>query len=269
MPWHVVGRLSTTFFVGLLVWTFMSWPVAATDSGVHATICGDDAPAANIEITQPNDDSIVSQPTTTFRGVVSNAAQVEAQVDGNYASTVSIGHDQADFAVDLTLTEGTHTVTFTAIAICEAADDTDSIVITYQPASEPSDGGSTPTDVGEGTVVGPTEEEVEAEPIPDRNQPGRIPIIEDLGRVVNDVARSVGLDNAFTQAEVIVGVARVTLTVVAVTTVVMAGTIAPVVAQALPNLWSGFGVPTRASRRILTWTVRVGGILLLAVAYLI
>lgn len=258
------------FGAGALLLGGFSAPVGATNNNVSAVICGGDAPGAGIDVTQPNDDSIVTQPTTTFRGTVSNATQIEVTIDGQYAATLAVGINQATFAIDLTLSEGTHTATFTANDVCLAANASDSVVVTYQVVTEPSDGSSVPTDVGDGTVIGSTGEDADTEPVSEKGWPRSIPVIgEVVDDFISDVTRKAGIDTAFKTSNPTIGTIRVGLTVVALSAVVMAGSVAPLVIQASPGLWVIFGTTRQASRRIVTWSLRAGGVLLMAVAYFI
>lgn len=275
MPWRAESIRKRLFLVGMIAATLLfthalAGPVSATDNNVSAVICGDDATGASIDVTQPNDDSIVTQPTTTFRGTVTNATQIEVKVDGQYTATLAVGFNQATFMVDLTLAEGTHTVMFTANDICLVADASDNVVITYQAATEPSDGGSVPTDVGEGTVVGAGDDETDTEQVSKNGWSRSIPVIgEPIDDLIGNIVRAAGIDDAVKGESPVVGIMRIGLTVVALSTVVMAGAIAPTVMQVSSGLWGIFGTSGRTPRRIVTWSIRIGGVLLLAIAYFI
>lgn len=240
-------------------------PVYAVDSSVGATVCGPGAPPASIDITEPNDDSVVDQASVTFRGNVGNATQIDIDVDGQYVTTLAVGSNQTTFENDLTLTEGTHTVTMTANALCGGQNDDDSVVITYQPATDPSSGGSTPTEVdGEPNVL-PADEQIKDSEIAQRIE--KLPIIGSAISVVADFVNATGLEATVSAGNVTVGVARVGLTVAALTSVVMASTLAPVAAQALPGVSEAFNVTSHRSMIYLGWIIRGVGILTMAIAY--
>src|SRR6478672_4374877 len=105
----------------------------AVDTQIGVSVCGEGAPGSRIEISQPSDDSIVDQPTTTFRGTANNTSQIEIEVDGQYTSTIAIGVGQSSFSTNISLTEGTHTVSMTANDVCGGQDAVDNVVITYTP----------------------------------------------------------------------------------------------------------------------------------------
>ncbi len=264
----VVSRnLAASLVVGVGLLTFGAADnVRAVDTGVNAVICGQDAPGASIDITQPNDDSIVNQPASTFRGTVANATQIEVEIDGQYDSTVTIAYNQATFAIDLSLTEGTHTVKLTANDVCQVKNASDSIVITYQPVDEPSDGGSTPTDVDGGTVVDPDG----PAPTPsDGPWFERSPLLKGVTEFVADVGRLLGIDRPFVGDGPVLGIIRTTSVLGALFVIAMAGALAPWVQQRVPRLRSPFGMTTTASHRLVTWLLRLSAFIVIVLASLV
>lgn len=258
---------------GLLSLPVIAAPVAsATDTSIGVSICGDNVPAAQIDITEPNDDSIVAQAETTFRGTVANATQIEVTVDGQYNNTISITTDDTAFETVLTLSAGTHTITMTANAICGAPDADESIVLTYQPAVEPSHGGGVPTDVRDevsprGVVIADDtiRDDQGASPIVD------LPFIGGIANIAQDFGAIIGLDSTIhsNDAPLTVGIVRVGLTVAALTSVVMASTLAPIAAQAIPGLSEVFSASSHRSMIYLGWVIRGAGLLAMALAYFI
>jgi len=138
MQWHsvrnqkrnnVFGRSVFTGLAGILLSAAFALPVYAVDNQIGAVVCGAGSPGASIDITQPTDDSVVNQAVTTFRGTLNNTSQIVVEIDGDYVSTVAIGSNQTDFATDISLSEGTHTIVMTANDICGVQDASDSVVI--------------------------------------------------------------------------------------------------------------------------------------------
>ena len=245
--------------------------VSAVDTQIGAVVCGSGAPGAFIQITQPLNDSVLEQPVVSFRGNVNNTAQIEVFIDGTQDRTVAIGANQTTFLTDLSLSEGTHTVTMKANDICGGQDDEDSVAITYTPAvSQPSTGGMTPTTLeGAVTLDG---EPVNAEAVDDSEfmqQIEQLPIIGAAVSVVTDFATAIGLESTIASgnAPAATGVARVGITVAALTSVVMASTLAPMAAQAIPGVSEVFNVSSHRSMMYLGWVIRGAGLLALAFAY--
>lgn len=262
-------RLST-LVVGLSLLWLPAMPVAATNSSdIGVIVCGGAVPAAQIDITEPLSDSVITQADTTFRGTVANATQIDISVDGNYSQTVAVGTSDSSFETDLTLTEGTHTITATANGICGSAPALDSVVVTYQPEAETSGGSSTPTTVtddGNGVVVGDgltLSDDHTATPL------DRIPIVGPVVNAVTNFAQAVGLENTVNTTNVVVGVSRVGITVAALTSVVMASSLAPVAAQRLPGLSQVFNTTSHRSMLYLGWAIRGIGVLAMALVYFV
>lgn len=264
--------LLLAFVLGLSVLTpFRDQGVGAVNSEVGVSVCGTDVPAAQIEINEPLDDSVVSNATITFRGTVANATQIEVAVDDEYNNTISIPSGDTSFDVSLTLTPGTHTVTMTANAICGAPSATASAVITYQPETQPSNGGKIPTEVGSDRPVAGVI--VATERIDDNAAPqaiDRLPIVDAIVNQVEDLAAIVGLQATLAEdTPIAVGIARVSVTVAALTAVVMAGSIAPFAVQTIPGLAAVFNVRSHRSMVYLGWIIRGVGLATMAFAFLL
>lgn len=235
----------------------------AVNSGIGAEVCGDNVPPAEISISQPVSDSIVNQAITTFRGSIANATQVEISVDGSYSQTISIGASDSTFETSLTLSEGTHTVSMVANGICGTQNAQDSVVVTYQPNTEPSGGGTTPTDVPESGVS--VDLAISKDDAP--NQIQELPIVGSAVNIVSDFVDSIGLVNTIGTTTVAAGITRVGITVAALTTVVMASTLAPIAASAIPGISKAFSVTSHRSMSYLGWIIRGVGVLAMAFAY--
>jgi hypothetical protein len=280
MPWPVVSvqrsrkrtSLGGVLSAGLLTLVWLT-PVGAVDTNIGVSICGDDSPGASIAISEPNDDSLVSTNMTRFRASVSNASQVEISLDGQYVTTLAIGATQTSLQTDLTLEQGTHTIAMTALDICNGQSATDTVVITYQPAVEPSSGVTTPTEIvsdqsADGVVITTDQLEDEEASTPEIEQ---LPIVGPIVNGVTDFTHAIGLNQtlAGSGAPLAVGVARVALTAAAVTSVVMAASLAPLALQAAPGLTEVFHAGSHRSMMYLEWAIRGVGVLAMAIAYFI
>lgn len=275
MRWRIVGQLkrnsvlgrgTLAWLAGILLSGAFAWPALAVDNQIGAVVCGVGSPGASIDITQPTDDSVVNQAVTTFRGTVNNTSQISVEMDGDYVSTVAIGNNQTEFATDISLSEGTHTIVMTANDICGVQDATDSIVITYQPAVEPSNGGTTPTEVDQGPDTAVQADEVITKDDV-YHQIQQIPIIGSAVSMASEFIAATGLESTVTTSNVVVGVSRVGLTVAALTSVVMASSLAPVAAQTVPGISEMFNVASTRSMLYLGWVIRGAGVLVMAFAY--
>ena len=258
-----------------LLCSFACTPVSivqAVDSDIGVNVCGGTVAAAQIDITQPVSDSIIAQPNATFRAIVANATQVEVSVDGNYTQTIAIGANDSEVSAELTVTEGTHTITMTANGICGSQNAEDSVVITYQPESQPSGGAVTPTQVGDdlipvnGVIVG-DEQTIKNDEVAQSIQD--IPLFGGIVKLVAAFSQETGLTSTVTSSNTVIGVSRVGLTVAALTTVVMASSLAPLAAQAIPGVSEVFNVSSHRSMIYLGWVIRGAGVLAMAFAFLL
>jgi len=240
------------------------------DSEIGVSVCGGNVPPSQITITQPLSDSVVNQSVTTFRGTIARASQVEITIDGQYNTTVAIGANDSTFQVDVTIPKGTHTIEMQANAICGGQDSSDSVVVTYQPIEEPTNGDTTPTTIGGDPVS--DSQDLTGQAISDNDivrQIEQLPVVGAAVSVVSDFAVAIGLTGtiASSSSAPVAGVARVGVTVAALTTVVMASSIAPVAAQALPGVSEMFNVTSHRSMLYLGWAIRGAGVLAMALVY--
>ena len=273
MQWFVAAKNSHVdhFLLGGLFTMLIAVSAAPTtfavDTEIGVSVCGQVAPSSAIDITQPNNDSVVDQAVTTFRGTVSNAVQIEIEVDGGYSGTIAIGANQGSFNTDITLDKGTHTIQMTATNVCGGADASDSVVITYQPTAAPSTGITTPTEVANESTAEPVDTSESAGSVFD--QIAQVPVIGPVVSMVGDLARTIGLETTITgnNTPVIAGVTRVVVTVAALTSVVMATSLAPLVVQSVPGVSKFFTASSSRSMLYLGWVIRGAGILLFSLVY--
>lgn len=279
MPWPVVNARSNRLRIvaaGLLAGSLLAWLPAfnatAVDSEIGVSVCGGSVPPAQIDITQPLSDSVVGQSPVTFRGTVANATQVEISINSQYTATFALAANATTFEQDVTLPVGTNTVAMTANAVCGGQGATDSAVVTFQPATAPSSGESTPTELDGTVTLDGTP--VDTAAIKDEEIVQvieRLPIIGAAVSVVADFAVATGLEATISgnNTPVIAGTARVALTVAALSSIVMASSVAPLAAQAIPGLSEMFNVNSHRSMMYLGWVVRGVGLVALALAYFV
>lgn len=112
-------------------------------SVIGATVC---TSSSTITITAPVSDSVVTDVSVPIAGTVTQASQIEIQIDGTFDSILPLTIGQTSFSGVVQLTKGTHTITATAVSVCPGANGSASVVVTYEPAVEtPSTGGQTGT----------------------------------------------------------------------------------------------------------------------------
>jgi hypothetical protein len=275
MQWFVAEknktfyRVTTAGLLGVLFSIGFTHSVAAVGSQIGVNVCGQNTPGAVITITEPITDSVVNQSLISFRGTVNNASQIEIDVDGQYSGTVAIGANQTSFSTNVTLSQGTHTIAMSANDICGGVDANDSVVITYTPeATKPSNGVTTPTEIDQQQTADTT---VSTDTPLAKNdflhQVEQVPVLGTAFNAVADFAAATGLIATVQNTSVVSGVSRVGLTVAAITSVVMASSIAPVAAQALPGLTQVFGAVSPRSLLYMGWAIRGVGILIMTLAY--
>jgi hypothetical protein len=268
MPWHIVKRNNRFVYGAMVVVSMVAMAAtghqaaSANTTQIGVQVCGSANKAASVDITEPLNDSVVNRSQVTLRANVTSASQVTVEIDGAYNGTIALGNNQTSIATDIALTEGTHTITLTANEVCGGPDASDVVVVTYQPESPaPSNGGTTPTQVGTTVTTEPVSIDQPDDDIV------FAPILVPLQKVAGDFMMSSGL-HATVQAETAaVGAARVGLTVVALTSVVMASSLAPMALHAVPGVAELFHAPEHHSLQYLGWIIRGFGILTLSIAY--
>ena len=129
---------------------------SANSTQINANICGGINQGSTISITNPASDSTIDSPTLVIEGTVASASQIVSTVNGQYSQTLALSSNQSTFELTETLSPGTATIELVAYDVCSVQNDSDSIVVTYSPNTDPGDGGDTPThgdtSVGGGVV---------------------------------------------------------------------------------------------------------------------
>lgn len=229
----------------------------AVSTEVNVNVCGAGAQPAEVKIDEPRDDSVINSPTVTLRGTVMNTSQIEVSVDGAYTKTIAVGANQTSFETSLDVTQGTHTIRLAASATCQAADATDDVVLTYQPIDAPTNGSTTPTQIEESGVI------VSDQPVGDSKSAtvenggfASIPILGAFGGVMADAFSRVGLDSTIENQPAALAIARVSVTLVSLSGIVLAGAAAPHLLHAASMVGPGKVIPPRL-RFGATWAIRI------------
>jgi len=118
---------------------------------IGATVC---AASSTITLNTPASDSVVTSPTIELSGNVTQASQVEVEIDGSFDSSIQLSLGQTTYSGSVQVSPGTHTIKVTAISVCPSTNGTASSVVTFAvPPQTPSTGTSTSTNVGGGVTV--------------------------------------------------------------------------------------------------------------------
>lgn len=122
--------------------------VAAQDAGnrIEVMICPGTGGSV-MTLTEPKNDSVVSGPKVTVGGSVLYISQIDFFIDNVYNNTLALGNSDVAFDSTLTLSPGTHTLKIVATDSCSQATHTESVVVTYEPAIQPSVGEEVETTV--------------------------------------------------------------------------------------------------------------------------
>lgn len=126
-----------------------SYPVVAVESTVSAQVC-QDAATANLEITEPQSDTLVRSLPVAAQVAVSLISSIDIYIDGAYQRTVAVPAEASTIDIDIQLPTGTHTVELRGSNLCDGSTVSDTVVLTYQPpppdtSGQPSVGEQTPT----------------------------------------------------------------------------------------------------------------------------
>ncbi len=160
MPGSVVKRINSLLVAASIAallsvaWSGLHYTpaYAQASSTVVVAICG---AGATISVTEPASDSVVTEPAIVFKGSVTQATQIEVEVDGAFDSVVSLGATQQTYEAPVQLSVGTHTVKLTAVDSCDGVNASTSSVITFTPPpGTSSSGASTNTGVNTGSSAG-------------------------------------------------------------------------------------------------------------------
>jgi hypothetical protein len=98
-------------------------------------------------VREPQSDSITDQPKAMIRGDVQLISQIDFFIDDTYNNTLALGPQDTTFVSGISLSPGTHTLKAVATDSCSNTTHTESVVITYEPAIQPSVGQNIATQV--------------------------------------------------------------------------------------------------------------------------
>lgn len=138
--------------------------VSAQDVGsrIEVMICAG-ADQSRFAVTAPQSDSIVSEPKITINGEVEYISQIDFFIDDVYNNTIALGYSETTFNSEITLSPGTHTIKFVATDSCSNVTHNDSLVITYQPKTQPSVGSNVETVVDGRVTPAVNDETIQAD----------------------------------------------------------------------------------------------------------
>ncbi|MBP9667603.1 hypothetical protein KBD87_02250 [Candidatus Saccharibacteria bacterium] len=124
-------------------------PAAAQDdtgsTEISTLVCKDTG--AEVTIASPVNDSTVNTSEVTVSGTVRSATQLVISLDGQYSQTIALASGQQSYSFGISLPRGTHAIKLVANDVCQVQDGAADVVLTYEPASTPSNGETTPTTV--------------------------------------------------------------------------------------------------------------------------
>jgi hypothetical protein len=251
----IIGALLCVFLQAALV----AGPVAkAVDTSVYAIICGS---GSTITMTQPVSDSTTSQSVVPLAGTVDQANQIEVYVDDVFDSVIPLTVGQTNFNSQVTVSPGTHTIKLVAIDACQSATNGEaSAVITYTPP--PVDSG--PGDQVDTVIPGENGVIIGENPV---GQKEELPLLSFVPAEVTKAFSDIGSWlNIVTTYQ---GPADDKLTILRATTIVtgswlLAFGIATTVIQWIGNSIPAFAkIPKTKRTRIISWVIRIIGLLLL------
>lgn len=268
MPYSAASVKLRRSLVSLFVVSAITLPtllaevsVFAASTSVNAAICGTGA-GATLAITSPESDSVVSNPTISVSGDVTNATQIDVSIDGQYNSTVPLSAGQTSYQTSVQLSAGTHTISLIANDVCQMQDGTASVVVTYQAQTTPSTGQGTPTQVGENGGQGGVRL---GEPLPTANNEDKsglhiedVPIIGPLAHLAQNLAIALDFEVKPQSGMLMQSVARFSF--------IVAGIAATAIGTVATAVWGIFFGPMTVPQR---WMLRLGGVGLIVLAFLI
>lgn len=180
------------------------------DTELQAVVCG--SQGSDISISSPQTDSVVNNPTVDIEGSVSHATQIEISVDGQYSQTQPVASDQTSFQASVNITTGTHTIHLVANDVCQVRNGSSSVVITFDPNSNPGTGNETPTTVDSGgVIVGPNDATIPEDKASTYQKLRNAVVIGPILQQLENAFHVTGLDSTVAQGGVATSVIRVGL----------------------------------------------------------
>lgn len=132
--------------LNLAVFSFVPSALSAAQQStqVGAIICHSESP--DLQISEPLSDSVTGTPTIPIEGTALYTSQIDILVNGQYSHSVAIGFDSV-LQTDVSLQEGTNTITLQAYFSCNNTSADLDIIVDYQPAVTPTTPGNIDTQV--------------------------------------------------------------------------------------------------------------------------
>ncbi len=143
----------------------------AESNTVRTTLC-DEVSTPEITIEEPVSDSIVSTANVGLGGTTQRTTQIDIFINDSYSQSLAIEPD-GDFETTIALLEGDNLIRVEGYFSCNQTSSVSTVVVTYRPAAQPSDGGDIDTGVpdpssgdddSDGGVVVTSEQEPEDVP---------------------------------------------------------------------------------------------------------
>lgn len=133
---------------------------AQQNDNIEVMVCPDPS-QSSFAVSEPQSDSVTDQPKTVIRGSIQYISQIDFFIDDVYNNTIALGYSDVVFESTMTLPPGTHTLKIVATDSCSRTVHSETKVITYEPAIQPSIGQQVATQIdGQATPDG----EVVSEP---------------------------------------------------------------------------------------------------------
>jgi len=117
---------------------------AQQSTQVGAVLCTTESP--DLQITQPLSDSVTDSSTIQIEGTALYTSQIDVVLNGQYSNSVAIGFDSV-LQTQISLQEGTNTITLQAYFSCNGTSAEFDIIVDYRPAVVPSNPGNIDTAV--------------------------------------------------------------------------------------------------------------------------
>lgn len=212
----VVAAASFCLIVGAsFALTFTPLSAVPGNTTIETLVC-DGSASATLTIDTPASDTVVQSVPFTLSGTINNVTQIDIAVDGNYSGTIPVSANQTTYSTQFTISQGTHTVVLTGNDVCQVADPSETVVLTFAPPSSQPGGGGDPTQpplIGPGPTATPGGSgSANGDPI-DNNDGGisDVPVFGPAIDVVRDVATALDFDATANDGGLLLAIARFAL----------------------------------------------------------
>jgi hypothetical protein len=167
MPYYAGAVAAAKFFIlsVAVLGLFTGGVVMAQtpDDNIEVMICPDPS-QSSLMVREPQSDSVTDQPSADINGSIQLISQIDFFIDDVYNHTLALAHQDTSFSTKISLSPGTHTLKLVATDSCSNTVHTESMIITHEPAIQPSIGQNVDTQVegrddltvNEGEVIEPS-----------------------------------------------------------------------------------------------------------------